>query len=354
MYMKDKLNFRCCQDTELTVEIPLAIESTVTGKGYVNFGVDNLMPQVYYDCYNECSVLQSIINTVTDYVLGDDMEGENPIVNRQGDDLRTLLTKAVFDYIIFGAFSLQVIRNGFNKIAELNYIDVRFVRLDETGEYVYYSKTWSKYCRDIKKYDRFNTNNPVPNSIFYFKNFKSRGIYGTPIWASSLREVLTLIEASKINFSSTLNHFAPTTLINFSNGIPSEDVQDEIESRVIAKFTGAEGNNIMLNWSDDKEHAPEIMNFDSTNYTDKYTAVVESCKKTILVAFRCNGQLVGLIEGQTGFNDVEFTNSFVLFKQTVINPLQREIEKAFKMLGFNFNLIPFEVKFVDNGNQILS
>lgn len=340
-----KLDFKSCNHNIQAINIE-PIEVPLSNKEYICFGGENNMPDIYYNAYTECSTLQAVINTVSDYVYGDNSVDDR-VINRKGETLSSLVKRCILDYQIFGSFALQVIRSKAKDIVELNYIDVRNVRLNEDGTKVFIHNNWNRYARNIRSYEAFNGLPEQMNSVFYYKAPRSRGLYGTPMWSASLRDVLTLIEASKINYHSVLNQFTPTTMISFANGTPAEDVQDKIERMIHEKFTSSNGNNILLSWSDDREHIPEIKSFETPDYTERYTKVMESCRNNIMVAFRCSGQLVGLIEGQTGFNDVEFTNTFSLFKHTVISPLQREIEQAFKTLGIELHLNEYKIEFVN-------
>lgn len=344
-----KLDFKTCNHTQPTIDID-PIETTLSNKEYICFGTENNMPDVYYNAYKECSTLQAVVNALSDYIYGSDSV-EEKVINRKGETLSALVKRCILDYVIFGSFALQVIRSRAKEVVELNYIDVRNVRLNEDGTKVFIHNNWNRYARNIRSYEAFSGMPEQMNSVFYYKAPRSRGVYGVPMWSASLRDVLTLIEASKINYHSVLNQFTPTTMISFANGTPSEDVQDKIERMIHEKFTSSNGNNILLSWSDDREHIPEVKSFETPDYTERYTKVMESCRNNIMVAFRCSGQLVGLIEGQTGFNDVEFTNTFSLFKNTVIAPLQREVENAFKTLGLELALKEYKIEFVNGGEK---
>ncbi len=350
--MKEKMNFKCCPTIDNEVIDVRPVEIVLSGKDYITFGEQNDMPTIYYDAYCECSTLQSVINTVSDYIYGAEWNCDlNKVVNRKKETLSTLVKRCILDYVIFGSFAVQVIRSKDRLIAELNYVDVRHVRLNADGTKVYLHSNWGRYSKNIHCYEAFSGAEEQMNSVFYFKNPRSRSLYGVPLWSAALKDVLTLVEASKINFNAVRNQFTPTTMISFTNGVPTEDVQSKIEDMIHQKFTSSNGNNILLSWSDDREHMPEIKSFETPDYTERYSKVMESCRNNILVAFRCSGQLVGLIEGQTGFNDVEFTNSFSLFKTTVIKPLQREVENAFGCLGIDLKLNEFNVEFINGGDK---
>lgn len=345
---KVNMNFRTCNTN--TSDIPLITENVVNGKDYVFLGEDNDLPNHFLELYNECSILQSIINGTADYVAGKGIEGEDFIVNRNNETINEILAKVATDYVIFGAFSLQVIRNKKGDIAEVNYIDVRNIRLSEDATRVYYNKQWGKYARGVKEYERFNKFVNSPSTIVYIKNPKSRGIYGYPIWSSAIRDIYTLVESTKQNLSNMQNNFSPNVLISFCNGTPSEEVQDMIETAIIEKYTSSNGNKILLSFADSKETAPEISTFSTEDYTTKYQTVMNASRNTILSAFRASGQLFGVLPEQTGFNSVEYKEAFTLFNETVIAPIQREIEKAFKTLGYDIKLKPFNIDF-NNENK---
>lgn len=353
---KKPLNFRACSELDIDkATVPIPLEVSMNGKNYILFGEQNDMPQIYFDCYTDCSILQSAINSVVDYMTGNGMTGTpDQVINRQGETLLELIKKTALDYIIFGAFSIQVIRNKMGEIAELNWIDVRNVRLNEDGDKVWYTKNWGRYNRNIKCYDRFNQKTMVPNSIFYFKSVKSRTIYGNPIWGAALRDVLTLTEASQQNYNNILNQFTPNVILSFNNGVPDSDTQDEIEDLVIRKFTGNNGNKIMLTWSDSKETAPELSTFQTEDYTNKYITVMNASQNNILAAFRMSAQLAGISTQATGFSNIEYSASFKVFKTTVIRPLQTEIEQAFSKLGYDFTLNEFNINFDDENQNTLS
>ena len=61
-----------------------------------------------------------------------------------------------------------------------------------------------------------------------------------------------------------------------------------------------------------------------------------------------------MLPEQTGFNSVEYLNAFALYKETVVKPLQQEIEDAFKRLGYDITLNEFVVEFKDNGETTVA
>ena len=349
--MDKQMFFKSCMSS-FSSDVPIIEEVKVNNKGYVFFGSDNNVPEQLFNLYNDCTILQTVINGTADYIAGAGLvdEKQDIIINRQDEKLSDLISKIALDYVLFGSFAIQVIKNKLNKVAELNYIDVRNIRLSEDATRVYYNKGWGKYARDIKEYERFTKETTNPNTILYVKNPKSRGVYGLPIWNGAIRDIATLIEASKQNYSNLKNGFSPNVLISFNNGIPSEEIQQDIEDAIIDKYTSAEGNKILLSFADSADTAPTITSFSTEDYTPRYQLVIDSCRESILSAFRASSQLFGIAPDRTAFNSIEYKEAFTLFNSTVIAPIQREIEKAFNKLGFDFTIKPFNIDF-NNENK---
>lgn len=345
--MSDKkldINLRCVDYIHDYIEdIPVPVITKMSGKDFLAYGPDNNMPQIYKDTVDDCSTLGSVVDMITTYVAGAGVDNDREI-DKQGTMLSELMEKLIYDYIGIGAATVQILRNTYGEIVQLCYVDVTCVRLNEDEDYVYYSKNWGRYNRDIRKYDRWQKDSISPNSIMYIKNPKSRDVYGKPIWNSSLRDALTMIEASKSNYNSVLNQFAPNTLISFNQGIPDPETKDEMEKAVLEKYSGSNGSKVFMTWCDSADTAPTVQSFSAEDYTDKYNAVMETAKNNILSAFRVSPQLIG-IPNNTGFASEEYEDAYKLLYATQIRPIQDYFEKQFRKLSINFKFNEFKVGF---------
>lgn len=345
--MSDKkidINLRCVDYIHDYIEdIPVPTIYKQSGKDFLSYGESNNMPQIYKDAVDECSTLGSVVDMITTYISGAGVDDDREIDN-QGTMLSELMEKLVYDYIGVGAATVQILRNPYGEVVKLSYVDVTCVRLNEDGDKVYYSKNWGRYNRDVRVYDRYTKGLISPNSIMYIKNPKTRDVYGKPIWNSSLRDALTMIEASKSNYNSVLNQFSPNTLISFNQGIPDPETKDEMEKAVLEKYSGANGSKIFMTWCDSADTAPTVQSFSAEDYTDKYNAVMETAKNNILSAFRVSPQLIG-IPSPSGFAAEEYEDAYKLLYATQIRPIQDYFEKQFKKLNVNFKFNEFKIEF---------
>ena len=74
----------------------------------------------------------------------------------RGDTIREQVKDIAKDFEIYGGFALQVIRNLAGEVAEVYYIDMRYLRTNKEGDVFYYSEKWGKSSRtDMVVYPAF-------------------------------------------------------------------------------------------------------------------------------------------------------------------------------------------------------
>ena len=350
--MDDKkvLKFASVDVESPQIEQPIEIKQR--SRDFVIFGENNLFPQYLYNCYADCSLLQSLCNGTAQYISGAGFESETDekkTVNGKGETLLQLADRVTLDYLIYGAFALQLRRDSYGEIASVDYVDVSNVRLSEDGQYIYYNSGWGRYSRQGKPYPRFNPKENQPNSVFYFKNPLGRGLYGLPVWSAALKEIRTLIEISDFHLSSIRNGLHSPFIINFNNGTPTQEEQHDIEELIKAKFTGStNAARFLLSFNENKESAADIQTIPSDNYDTKYIQLKETATEALLTSFRASAQLFGVSSQSTGFSSIEYRDSFALFNTTVIEPMQRQIENAFALVGLPFKFKTFQINFTQN------
>lgn len=334
------------------------IEKKVTGKDFISWGENNQYPKFLWDLYSNCSTLQTIVNGTADYVCGDDIICNVPNfqsqVNKKGETIGELIAKIAVDYIIFGSFAIQVIRNINNEVSELYWIDINKLRSDEKNEVFYYSEDWNKSYGRVKTilYPKFNPKDSNPTSIFYFKGNKTRTTYGTPIWSAAVKNVQIENAITDFHLNEISNNFMTSKLISFNNGQPDDEQKAEIEKNLSEKFSGSENaGRVMIAFSDSKENAPEVLDLGSDNFPERYASLEKRNKEQIFCAFRCTPTLMGIITESNGFATSEYSDSYKLFNKTVVSPIQQAIVTAFdKILGVkdSITISPFIITFENN------
>lgn len=336
-------------DSYVETNIVLPTEKIISGRDMVEWGTKNAYPDFLLDLYNNVPTLRSIINGNIDYVAGDDVsilplqpEFTNNEMNTRGDTIREQVKDIAKDFEIYGGFALQVIRNLAGDVAEIYYLDMRFLRTNKEGNVFYYSERWNKGGRaDVVIYPAFMPNldwnsltdeekNRHASSILFVKNVHTQ-VYPAPLYAASVKACEIERQIDEFHLSDINNHFVSSAIINFNNGDPGDEMKKEVERTLNEKFAGAtNGGRIMCSWNKNKESATDIVEFKVEDFGERYKSLSQHSRTQIFTAFRAIPLLFGLTsEANTGFSTEEFEQSFKLYNRTQIQPVQRLICDAY-------------------------
>lgn len=359
-------------DPYVETNIILPVEKFVSAKDLMEWGTRNSYPDYLLDLYNNVPTLRAIINGNIDFIAGDDVSIlpltqhlPNGIMNNRGDHIREQIKDISKDYEIYGGFALQIIRNLIGEVAEVYYIDMRFLRTNKEGNVFYYCEDWSKSVRkDVVVYPAFMPNlnwdalddearNRNASSILYVKNVHTQ-VYPAPLYAASIKacEIERLID--DFHLSDINNHFVSSAIINFNNGIPDDDVKEQIEREFTEKFCGASnGGRTAFSWNPNKESATDIVEFEVKDFGERYKTLSEHSRQQIFTAFRANPNLFGIPTEGNGFANEQYAESFKLYNRTQIKPVQRMIADAYdKIYGQPkvLTIVPFSMDGESEGN----
>ena len=339
--MKDKLSFSVFE-LEKT-NMPDAKEVIRSGYDYVSWGKDNRFPQDLYDMYQNSAILQSVINGTADYVFGSGVISAFDVVNDKYETLEDVVKKCVFDYLIFGGFAVQLMYKG-GKVESIYWLDFQKCRRSEDEKKVFYSDDWGKYARKALEYKSWTPDTDKGTCIFYYKGHKTRGIYPVPMYIGALKSVKISTEISNFHLSNITKGFASNAIISFNNGEPDDDTKARIEKDVKEKFCGTDNaGSFLLLFNESKDNACEIAKIQDDKFDLKYDALSKSVKEDIFIAFRATPTLFGLPNENNGFSKQEYLESFELYNKTVVVPIQKDFERAFKAMGFVIKFKTFQL-----------
>ena len=359
-------------DRYIDSNIILPVEKFVSAKDLMEWGTRNSYPDYLLDLYNNVPTLSAIINGNIDFITGDDVSIlpltqhlPNGIMNNRGDHIREQIKDIAKDYEIYGGFALQIIRNLIGEVAEVYYIDMRFLRSNKEGTVFYYCEDWSKSVRkDVIVYPAFMPNlnwdalddearNRNASSILYVKKVHTQ-VYPAPLYAAAVKACEIERQVDEFHLSDINNHFVSSAIINFNNGIPDDDVKKQIEREFTEKFCGASnGGRTAFSWNPNKESATDIVEFEVKDFGERYKALSDRSRQQIFTAFRANPNLFGIPTEGNGFANEQYAESFKLYNRTQIKPVQTMIKDAYsKIYGQPkvLTIVPFSMDGESEGN----
>ena len=318
-------------------------------------GYYNNYPAYLLYLYNRSSKHNAFINGKVLYICGagigfdsdslsiEDIARANDFINKENtnfDSLKDIVKKCVLDKKLFGGYYLEVIWNKAGNNFELLHFPYNNLRKAKDAEGYWYSKDWSKQKQtpedtDLEYIPLFNPEKPTSRQIFVSKEYRpDLDAYPLPDYVASAVYAEVDVELSNYRLNAIKSGFNAGTILNFSNGRPTEEEKEEIEARLKEKFTGTDrANSLLISFSGNRETAPTIEHLTPQNVDAQLTELNDQVIQELIIGHHIpNPMLVGIkTPGELGSKD-QINDSYELYKSTYIIPNQREIEKDFNYL----------------------
>jgi len=346
----------------VVANIPSYKENENKSKDIVSLGNDDAYANFLWDIYLNCTDLQTIINGTSDFAVGNgircNVPGFEKSLNNRGESANYVLGRAFTDYFLYGACYFEVIRNKGGKPGEIYWLDYRYVRTNKKNTVFYYNENYGqKYGRtgDALIFPKFMPDATASTSVVMVKNPYSRSVYGTPVWVSSLRSVLTEIEIDKYHLNEICNNFVGSAIINFNSGTPTDEQKKEIEKNISEKFTGSENaGRFVLSFNNGRVNETTIQRIATDDFADRYNALSEQSRSRVFSAFGASPNLFGVPTDNKGFTEEQYEESFRLYNRTRVRPVQIRMSDTFDYIfGVEGSLTidPFSVNEGNNDEE---
>jgi len=355
MNTKEKFNLHKFSQIVPDPTLPKVME--IRGHSWVNYGVDNLYPNVLITAlYNASAMNKTCITSKQIYTVGEGLRTKDEAfeyilkrANAQDESWNDVFARAALDYIIYGGLALNIIwsedGSTITDIYNMDFNDIRSGHLDrETDmvEFYYYSANWAQPKKDIYRPKAFKSFSPgmadlYPNQILYFfDHTPGQKFYPVPSYSGSLTDIQIDVSVSSFHFYNLQNGLNPSLFIQMMDGIPSPEERQDIYQELASSFSGVEGaGKFFLSFAQDKDHATEITPITSAN-DDYYITLENRICSRILTGHRITSPLLlGIkdIGGQgLGNNSNEILVASNHFSSTVIVPIQKVLIKLFDRL----------------------
>ena len=321
---------------------------------WVSYGEDNDYFQFLIDRYNGSPTNNAIINGISELIYGKGLDasdsGRKPDAYAQmkslfkKDDLR----KATSDFKMMGQCAFQVIYSQdhqmINEVYHMPIETLRAEKCNDDGEIeaYYYAKSWS----DVNANKETPTRIPAFGfsnegiEVLYIKPYRAGFYYYSPVdYQGGLQYCELEEEVANYHLNNIKNGMSPSMLINFNNGVPTEEERYIIENKVAEKFSGSSNaGKFILAFNDNKELAASIEPVQLNDASQQYQFLADEAMRKIMVSHRVTSPMLLGIKDQSGLgnNAEELMTASTLFDNIVIRPMQETILDGIdKILSYN-------------------
>lgn len=318
---------------------------------WVTYGENNDYFNFLIERYKNSTTNNAIINNISRLIYGRGLFAID--ANRKPNEYAQMmalfnqdcLRKLCFELKALGQCAIQVhYSKDHKKILKAYHIPVQLLapeKCNKEGEIeaYYYSDNWE----DVKKFP------PKRISAFGYSNDEIEILYVKPYslgmkyfsyvdYQGAISYALLEEEVANYLINEVQNSFSGTKIVNFNNGTPTPEQQDQISSQVLGKLTGASGRKVIVSFNENTETRTTVEDIPLNDAPDHYTYLSEECLRKIMLGHNVTSPLLFGIASSNGFssNADELKNSSILFDNMVIKPFQDTIIEALdKILAFN-------------------
>jgi len=321
---------------------------------YIEYGEDNNYFGYLQDRINGSPTNNAIVNGISQMIFGKGLDATDSLLKPEDYSQAMLLfdddtvERLCYDLKAMGQCALQVVYSiDRSRIIECNHFPIETLRSGKCNEdgdvqFYYYAEDWTKVNRQNKPQPipAFGTTNGGEDEILYIKPYKTGFYYYSPVdYQGGLQYCELEEEISNYHLNNIMNGLAPSMLINFNNGTPTEDEQREVERSIQAKFSGtSNAGRFILSFNDSNNYGATITPVQLSDAHNQYQFLSDESMRKIMVSHRVISPMLLGIKDNTGFgnNAEELKTATILMDNTVIRPFQNLIIKNFnEVLAYN-------------------
>jgi len=251
------------------------------------------------------------------------------------------------------------------KVTSITYFPMRTLlpeKKNQDGEIEawYYHPDWkTRVLRDtIKRIPAFGFGNRKESEIYIIRDEGGDSDYfgEDEGYTGALAYAVLEEEIGDYQINQAQNSFTPTTIINYNNGVPAEELRKEITKDTISAVTGATGKPVVVSFNEGVESAVSVEKISLDNAPEHYAYLSEECEQKLLTGHLAPSELLGFNKDSQGFsnNAEELINKFRAFGNYQVQPIQQEFIDALNEIlmindiVLNLYFIPIDpLEFVD-------
>lgn len=356
--------------------------SAITRKnslGWVNWGLKNTYPNLLLDLYNQSPTHRACITFGVQSILGNgvdydamQLDGTQVIPNyaQSWDDL---IKNIALDYMLYGSYAIQIIKNKDNKTFSFWHMPldkVRWSEYDEDGQITSYwiCNDWTMTGQyppfqidafDMRDESLIERGKPY---LYVYRQYSPAMTYYTqPHYQAGIKAIQSEIEYVNYDLKTTVNGFVPSGMLVL-NEVETDEQRQAIIKNVTQMFQGSDNaNSVMVTFRNNvDENKPEFVPFTANSGNiNLYASANERTVSRILAAHQIpNASLVGMPDiGQTGFASEadKLETAYQLYNKLTGNTNRmaviRTLNQMLKMQGIEVEVVMKPLSFNDFGKD---
>ena len=353
-----------------------------SNRGWINWGRKNDYPIKLSELYFNSIIHKSCIDFAVTATLGDGIDynamnlDKTEIMPNYTETWDNFLKNITLDYLIYGSYAFQIIKNKDNKTFSFYHQPISSVRCsprDEEGNINSYwiSKDWTQIGKyipiEIPRFgfqDEEEIKSQQPYLFVYEQYTPDLDYYSTPKYVGGIKAIQTELELIRYDLRTTKNNFSANGFLVLPR-VETEQEKQILLNNIKNSFVGSDNaNSLIITFSNGDENDSNVAKFikidkDSTN-VNLFSEANERNIDRIVTAHRIPTKaLIGMPTDSASLGgDGNMLNvSWNLYNKTVVqnnrNNIVNTINKMLNMNGVDTELIlkPIDFNLTQNNNN---
>jgi hypothetical protein len=310
------------------------IQNSVSGKGMVYFGEENLYPQLLNQMYYTSPIHGAIIDFTCRAVIGGGVDIITDTMAERLDagifsrqiKIKKLFDTLTLDFYIHNRVYIMFSFSDSGKFLTAKRVEPANIRHRFDGG-IEFSSDWSTQSdrRNLVKYSHGGKN--VGDVIWEYK-IETPGMdyYPLPTYSSSMNWCFLDGEQSFLQKNNIQESIFPSIFIRRPKRFANQKEIDEFRDGLIRKKGAQNAGHIGVLSGDGFENTPEVVAPPQAQNDNLFIQTEKSIKDNICYAHKINPSIVGIkVAGSLG-NAQELEMSYAIWEKNVVYPLRETME----------------------------
>jgi len=238
-----------------------------------------------------------------------------------------------------------VFNKNHTKVRKVTAVKTKLVRPEKCNEdgdieAYYFCNDWSDTIKNVpRRIPKFGTSKENIEFLVIGEDSIDLKYFSEVDYQACLPYCVLEEEISDYLINDTQNSFSGTKVVNYNNGIPSIEKQEEVASKTTAKLTGSKGMRVIVAFNDNAESKTTIDDIPLNDAPAHYKYLSDECQAKILNNHNVvSSYIVGITPEGQGFSssadEIRTATSF-FYNQSVKPHQDTIIEGINEILAFN-------------------
>lgn len=346
--------------------------------GWINYGQKNDYPTLLLNLYANSPTHNACINFGVQSIVGEGVDYEamqldgTQLVPNYSTTWEDLIKAISLDYMLYGSYAIEIIKNKDNKTYSfwhIPYEKVRMTPYDEDGQITQYyiCSDWSQPSVNtpvlvdafgMQETDKIERGKPY---LFVYRPYSpTSNYYPSPHYIGGIKAIQSEVEYLNYDLKNITNGFVPSGML-WLNEVETDQERETIIRNLQSMFIGSENtNSLMIGFKRNQEEtAPEFVPFSVDAKADRYEAANSRTISRILASHQIPSPLlVGMPDiGNNGFSSdsTKIETSYMLYNKLTGNSnrlaIIKTINQMFKLNGVDTEIILKPLRFALDGED---